>query len=127
MKKMTHGKCPKSITQGQNSKSYCKSIVPPNFYFYYKIYQQYKIFLQIIRSWILWLRNPIYKIAIKHVSCGYGLRRRNKPLIISTASLTPKVLGDFHQNCLKTTLIQSKIDCAKSESLLVHLIVRSCS
>jgi hypothetical protein len=43
-------------------------------------------------------------------------------------TLIPKVLGVFFlSNCFKTAPIQSKIDCAKSESLLVHLTVRSYS
>jgi hypothetical protein len=35
--------------------------------------------------------------------------------------------GIFHQNYLKTTPIQSKIDYAKFKSPIVHLTVRSCT
>jgi hypothetical protein len=35
--------------------------------------------------------------------------------------------GIFHRNCLKIAPIQSKVDFANLRSLLVHLIVRSCS
>jgi hypothetical protein len=49
-------------------------------------------------------------------------------MLENVLSLTPKVLGVFFmRTCLKTTPIQSKIDCAKLEPLLVHLTIRSCS
>jgi hypothetical protein len=42
--------------------------------------------------------------------------------------LTPKILWVFFiKIASKTAPIQSKIDCAKLESLLVHLTERSCS